>query len=352
VLQFLGLDFSRLGVRAAYLAKDLGVTLTRSGALLGVREDTSGPGATIAPVEWTRAGSHLLREAWLELPVPCRHVWGIAISGPPGWIALDREFRPLSELRLCPADRIATEIAAWLATDTRFSRHCEAILFPKDWFRFAISRNLATDTTSASRSGLLLDAADEWDRAALATAGIDSKWLPPVFEPAVKTGRVAIEGATEAGLPDGLWLAAGSTRDDAALVAPIDLRTGTLACPAGDRRAVLLVEKPPGARDLAAEVRARVPEGFRVFRSTFSNHATLEISWPIDSAREVAIAEARSRLERAGFEVAAISESPGDAAVGVAAIAALASGLIKDWDGFYRRFRGPELPSPEHSPPG
>jgi len=331
LLQYAGVDFSNDKVRVVLVARDSTVTLEHETRLLGLTADADGAAASIAPAEWTRAADFALREAFLALPVSSRQIAGIGLSGPSGWIAIDRELRPMAALRLCAPDRVGAEIAAWLAEDERHKRRVEMLLSPKDWYRFASSQTFAADITSAARESLLSDSGNDWDRGRLAAHSIERAWMPPVFPPSARTGRFGERGAAETGLPGSPWLAAGCSRESAALLAAGDLRRRKLWCAPDGTRAVYTTPSRP----------AVVPDGFLALPAPWEGHWSLERTFSPERERGAELERARADLVSSGLEVEAVIETRGDPAVGAALCAAIATGLVKDWDRLYRVYRVP-----------
>ena len=127
----------------------------------------------------------------------------------------------------------------------------------------------------------------------------------------------------ESGLPGGLWLAAGATDSACALVASGDARERTLWVSKRLGRIVYTAPEKPAA----------VPEGWTVARSPYEGHWS--VAKPLRGAAKEG--EARAQLETAGLEVGRELPDRGEPAVGAAAIASIASGMIKGWDAFYRK---------------
>jgi sugar (pentulose or hexulose) kinase len=328
MIQFLGLDLSPEAARAVALGRNLELSVEVSTPVAGARRDPDGPGVSIPPAEWLRAGGFALQETYLELPVAARKLWGIGLSGPAGWVALDPEYRPLSDVRVVPAASVLADLASWLEHTPRLRARVAAVLPPKDYFRFATSRALATDVTTVAAMGLCaLDACD-WDREAAAASRVDRRWLPPVFESSLATGRLDEEGMRQTGLPGSLWLVAGALSQACAMVAAGDLRRGVLWAP--PRAQCLTVGL--GDAPYVASTQLLATPGWTLRRAPFSGHALLERR---ATGGEQEIDEARRELARAGIDVREVSSKPGRAEVGAAALAAVGSGLVKSWDWFY-----------------
>lgn len=332
MIQFLGIDFSKSRVHAACLGKDLGLTCEVSTPIAGA-ERTSAV-TTFQPSEWVRAGAYAAQEIYLRLPVSCRKLWGIGLSSPPGWIALDLDFEPLSELRLVPAHSIASDLRQWIQAHPRFERRISAILSPKDFFRFAVSKGLAADATLASRQGLLQHGQLEWSRQGLDEEGLLERWLPPIFESQITTGRISEEGMQKTGLPGGLWLVAGALSPSCAMVASGDLRQGVLWANADHG---LLAYGIGTSTRVDARLDVAFELGFSLHRSAIAGHRVLEKALEPPAEPEF-LEETRQQLQSSGLPVSKIVQHSGRPEVGAAALAGIGSGLLRSWDSFYKEF--------------
>ncbi|MCZ6794788.1 MAG: FGGY family carbohydrate kinase [Planctomycetota bacterium] len=322
MIHFLGIDFSPDEVHAVVVGRYLEFEGERSARILNARRDDDGV-VSVSATEWARAASYAIQELYLDLPVAARKIWGIGFAAPSGWAALGREFEPLSDVRLVRPEGIADDVRQWLAADPRREKHIAAILSPKDYFRFVLSGALATDVTLASRQGLLEERSAYWDARRLDAAGLRREWMPPVFDCDVCTGQVGKAGAESTGLPSGLWLVAGGLRESCSHVASGDLRTRTLWAPAGGGRVVYALDAPPG----------RIPEGFRAARSAYRGGWVLER--PV--SRDDELDDSTRSLETAGLPVERIIRQTAPPAVGAATLGIIGSGLVRDWEFFYRR---------------
>src|SRR5262245_15694133 len=235
MLQFIGLSFvvEPAGVRAVSVVVDRkGLVIGGSAApVAGVKSEEGGV-LEVRAGEWVRAGSLALKDAFFQVPAKVRRVWGFALAGPPGWVALDPALEPLGGLRLSPSPR--EDLTAWLAAHPRLRSHLYAVLPPKDYFRFAVSGALATDVTQAETFGWLLPGSTRWSNPDLDAAGILHSWLPPIFDSAVSTGRISEDGMRRTGLTGGLWVVAGTLSGREALVSAGDLRAGAVLASAPD----------------------------------------------------------------------------------------------------------------------
>lgn len=336
MIQFFGLHLGRGAAAVAVLGKDLKLWARSTAAVMNAVEDPRTGAVEVPCAEWVRAGAYALQEAYFQLPVNARKAWGLGLSGPSGWIALDVAFEPLSPLRLTSSAGDLQDFRAWLGENPRLARRMSVVLSPKDYFRFAMSQGLAADVTSASRWGLLQAGASHWSKEEVSREGLRMAWLPPVFDSHVPTGRLSEEGMRRSSLPGGFWLVAGAHETEAALLAGGDLR---------DRR--LRVMAPAGGQPLLAYGVDSLdpipaPEGWSLRRSAMAGHQVLERPAEIlDPARPIeevsaAIEPHRRALESAGLEVRGIAVSAGAAEVGAAALAGIGSGLLKGWDHYYK----------------
>ncbi|MFW5418834.1 sugar kinase [Nocardiopsis sp. CNT-189] len=92
-------------------------------------------------------------------------------------------------------------------------------LLPKDWLRMRLTGAAATDPSDASATLLWDVPADTWSRAALASAGLPERLLPPVLPSGSAAGALTGEAAAELGLPPGVPVAAGAGDTPAGLLA-------------------------------------------------------------------------------------------------------------------------------------
>jgi sugar (pentulose or hexulose) kinase len=337
VIRFLGLHLGPKSADAVCLGRDLSITAEASAPVANVRFE-DGEAAVVAPAEWVRAGCFVLQELYWQLRAADRKLWGLGLAGPGGWIALDVEFEPLTELRLLDHARVVRDLRSWLEGNPRPARRLAAVLSPKDYFRFAVSRALATDVTQASRLGLVADDACDWCPDRVAQAGLDPRWLPPVFESESPTTRISEDGVRRTGLPGGLWIVAGAESRSASLVASGDLRQQRLWAPQGHDRVSLLVTPSQAALG---------PKGFQRFRAPLPGYSVLEPASgavPDSAAAPEAELEARRReLDAAGLSVCGVERSSGRPQIGAAALAAVGSRLIRSWDGVFSALAAPTV---------
>ena len=114
MVQFIGVNFLKEKIQTtvidhkAHLLQELSVPIPglKPGSQAGVWE--------IPPQEWVRAGSLALQDTFQTLPVKQRKLWGFAISGPQGWIAIDPDFDTISPLRLTPGLSPIDDFLEWL----------------------------------------------------------------------------------------------------------------------------------------------------------------------------------------------------------------------------------------------
>jgi xylulokinase len=103
----------------------------------------------------------------------------------------------------------------------------EKVLLPKDFIRYRLSGDFATDASDAAGTLLLDLRTRNWSEEILTRLGIQSKWLPDVYEGPEVTGSVSAEGASATGLPAGLPVIAGGGDNAAAAVGSGVVRPGT-----------------------------------------------------------------------------------------------------------------------------
>lgn len=340
MIQFLGLHLGIEAASALSLGKDLQVSARVSTKMVNAARDPATGAVEVPVAEWARAGSYALQETYLTLPVSERKAWGMGLSGPAGWIALDVELEPLSPLRILDEAGLIADLRGWMDANPRLARKISVLLSPKDYFRFVLSGGLAADVTSASRLGLLQPGKSLWSGAGVAASGMDLRWLPPVFDGHVKTGTLTEEGIRRTSLPGGFWLVAGTHEDEAALLPGPDPRRGSLRViprPAGP---ALLARDLPDLREIAP------PPGWRVVRSPIAGTQTLEKDLALPEGGPGSpeamklLEEERSGLRAAGLEAGDIETGEWSPELGAAVLAAVGSGLVKGWDAYFKHRDG------------
>jgi carbohydrate kinase of FGGY family protein len=369
MIHYMGLDFAvgSEGSRAVAVAVDRSARVVGHGsaAIGGVSAGADGV-ASIRPGEWVRAGSLALKDVFDQIPAKVRRMWGISLSGPHGWVALDPDLEPLGPVRISPTP--LEDFLRWLAENPRERAHIYSVLSPKDYFRQVLSGALATDVTQAERLGLLERGKTRWSRERLAELDIPAAWLPPVFDSAVATGRISEEGIRRSGLPGGLWVVAGAASGAGSLISAGDLRSGLLLVTALDSRTIEI-------RGLAAGVaEIQLPAGVEALPAPIAGHQVIRAAVEIPAgeagagaAAAWAVKEAFDRLrglslpgfkppERiivdhrrtappwkeavlAGAAPAELSPFAGAEDPGTALLAALAQGAFRTLDIFHRKLR-------------
>ena len=328
MIQFFGLAFSDDTVSGTILGRDLNVTAERSTPIAGGRRSADGAGPISIPsAEWTRAASYLTHELFLDLPVSDRKVWGLALSSPPGWIGLDLEYEALTPVRLLPAADIAADIRSWREENSREAKRLLIVLSPKDYFRFCISGALATDATQASAQSLVKGDGTQWSAPRLKEEGLEEGWLPPIFDSATKTGQISPQGTELAGLPGGLWLATGALDRECARIGLEDRRSTRLAFSETCGLISYGLDRCPSV----------VPPGMRARRAAYAGHWVLETADSWASESDAPLSEIQQTLESAGYSVERAISKDASPSLGAASIAAVSSGLIRDWDEYYKR---------------
>jgi hypothetical protein len=334
MIQFLGIHLGVKEARAAFLGRDLVLSASTRATMLHGKEDPTTGTLEVPVAEWVRAGCYAIQEAYFQLPVKKRKPWGLALSGPSGWIALDVEYQPLSPIRIPGEKSLEHDLRAWMEAHPRAKRRTQALLFPKDYFRFVISGGLATDVSEASRQGLLIPGKSQWETSSVEEQGLSIDWLPPVFDSSVPTGRLSEEGMRRTSLPGGCWLVAGSHEIEACLLA---------AGPLGDRKLRVLAAPDGGPEILAygvPDTEVACPEGWSPVRAAHPDASLLEMPLPASSRgstteREALIREARERLEGAGYAVRDVVTATAGPELGAALLAALGSGMVKSLAPYY-----------------
>jgi len=326
MIQFLGLHLNSRFAAATALGRDLTIWATKRTEMVNAATEPSTGVVEIPAAEWIRAGSYALQEVYFQLPVKARKPWGLGLSGPSGWIALDVAFEPISPLRLVGSEMLLDDVRRWLTADPRRARRINVLLSPKDYFRFVLSGGLAADVTSASRLGLLQTGGTQWSKSRAERMGLQINWLPPVFDAHAPTGRLSAEGIRRTSLPGGTWLVAGAHEVEAAVLAMGDLRKKELWELSSPEPDVLLAYGVDSLEGLTP------PSEWRLVRSALAGQQLLERHprQPVD------LEESRLELEAAGFTVSSVRRGTGEADVGAAALAAIGSGLIRGWEQYYK----------------
>jgi len=324
---FIGLDLQPERASTAALERDLSVVARSTAAVAGGYEETGSGVRCVPAAEWIRAGGFALQELYGELPLKSRKLWGVGLSGPDGWIALDSEFEPLCDVRLPPAGGLLDDLDGWLERNTRLRARISLVLSPKDLFRFMMSGAMAADTTSVCAAGLLAAGKRDWDRKRLEEADLPTRWFPPVFQSSAATSRLHQEGMRQSGLPGSPWLVAGSTSRLASMVASADLRSQKLWLPADEGPPVYAIG---AARDISDPV---IPPGYRLSESPIDGHLLLLRKLPCPPGS--GSGEIQAELASGGYEVSGVETLRADAELGAAALAAIGSGIMKSWDRYY-----------------
>jgi sugar (pentulose or hexulose) kinase len=327
VISFLGLDFQSDRVKTLSLGRDLSVAARADAAIAGGVEDAGTGVLSIPAAEWLRAGGFALQELYSSLPVDSRKIWGIGLSGPDGWVALDPDFEALSDVRLVPGTRILDDLRQWLSENPRMENRVSLLLSPRDFFRFRMCGSMATDATSVSSMDLFCRERCDWDRKKLAASGLPEKWFPPVFRSSAPTGRLNKDGMRECGLPGSLWLVAGATSQMAAMIPSGDLRSKKIWAPGEGEEAVYAIGHQRDHPD------PLVPEGYLLGSSAIDEHLVL-LRQETDPGSPAA-AEVQAELESCSYAVADTNTTRADPELGAAVLAAFGSGLINSWDRYY-----------------
>ena len=336
MIQFLGLHLNARAATAVSLGRDLSLWAEAETPMVNVTSKAEGV-QEIPPTEWVRAGCFALQEAYFQLPVKSRKIWGIAPSGPSGWIALDVSYEPISPLRLVPGARVRDDLTAWIDQNKRVAAKIASILSPKDYFRFTVSGGLATDATEVDRLGMIHPGRCDWSDEAIDASPMTRAWLPPVFDSHIPTGRLTEDGMRRTSLPGGCWVVAGAHEAAVGWISVADIRQPVLwvespATPSDqveDRRAALGVASnhgtapPPGWTSRRAAI-----IGYKTLESPITSKAGLDEAAAIDALR--------SQLTGSGFVVNDVMGIKPRPALGVAALAGIGSDLVKGWKHYYR----------------
>ena len=127
------------------------------------------------------------------------------------------------------------------------------VLLPKDYVRFRLTGERATDVADASGTLLFDVARRRWSDTMLEATGIDSSWLPRVFEGPEVAGVVSSEAAGETGLRAGTPVVAGGGDQAAGAVGMGAVRAGVVSVTLGTSGVVFATTDEP-VRDAAGRV--------------------------------------------------------------------------------------------------
>ena len=331
---FLGLDITAKEVRVTLLRRDGVVTSYARRELVPEKEDEEF--CVYRPHPWARQISETAREVVEVSGIPAARIWGYAPVAPAGWICLDVEWQPMSDLFLYKKDSpkdISRHVAEFLAADQRRLSRVGLIAAPKDFLRFHWSKVIATDVTDAASFGLLSSRAVDWDPDLLFEKDLDADWLPPVLPSAFACGRVGLGGMEAMGLSSSAWAVVGS--------APIVARMA--ACGQLAKRALYVFAHRPN-EGYWYEERSEIEEPLvrsapldELPPEVASQDVPIVVDWLEGEDPEQIIAWAKSTGK-------AVYKAPfaGTVSPGAAVLAALASNIYPNRKSFYRRFPKPK----------
>ena len=342
MISFLGIDFQSERVKTLSLGRDLSVAARADAAIAGGVEEAGTGVLSIPAAEWLRAGGFALQELYSSLPVNSRKIWGIGLSGPDGWIALDPDFEPLSDVRLLPGSRILEDLKRWLSENPRMENRISLVLSPKDFLRFKMCGSMATDATSVCSMDLFCRQRCDWDRKKLVASGLQEKWFPPVFRSSAPTGRLNKDGMRQCGLPGSLWLVGGATSRMAAMIPSGDLRSEKIWAPDDGQAPVYAIGNERNHPDPV------VPEGYLLCNSAVDNHLVLQRKET--EAGEEAATGAQGEIESSSYTVLNTTTTLADSELGAAVLAAFGSGLFNSWDRYYTLLARAEAAAEIHDP--
>ena len=341
-VHFLGLEVTHTDVRTALLGRDGTLVAAQTAPLCPDGEDERG--CTFLPSRWARQVADAVRELVESSGMPTARIWGCAPVAPSGWICLDAEYKPMTELHVAKpgGERHGVDdVAAFLAEDPRRRSRIALLFAPKDFLRFHWSRVIATDVTDAMGFGLLTESGTDWDREKLARSELDPQWLPPVFPSTFACGRVGPEGMDAMGLHSSSWIAAGSTTGLAR----------TAACGFLDEPAVYLSAEEPlvglwhgsppehggGIPWISGTTRIHGAPRDRLPPDVFTEATPIILDWRAGEDPEPLIQWARDSGRPIFTAPYAGAASPG-----AAILALLASGAYTKPASFYRRHARPQ----------
>lgn len=340
-VHFLGLEINARNVTAVLLGRDRSVVAVGTQTIAPDKEDNDG--YVIEPRKWVRLVSDAVKELVDASGVPTSKIWGFAPAALPGWVALDADWNPLTELRLAKEhcrERITQGLVSFLDAHPRNRGRLALILSPKDFLRFALSQVIATDASDAACLGLLRPGTNDWDGERLAALDIESRWLPPILPAAFACGRVGARGMEALGLADSAWSTIGSTLTPALMV----------GCGHLDAPAVYLFVRDPSRAFWYGKTREGIEavpgvtppthilnaERDKLPADTFTNDTPIILNW-----REGEDPAALIEWARATGRPVYGAPFAGKASPGPAILAALASNAFTSQEAFFRRFPAP-----------
>lgn len=277
MVQFIGCTFQEDRVQTTVVDRKANLLGSGSVSIPGLTA-TAEPGVLeVPPPEWIRSGSLALQDAHGDLPPRQRKIWGLALSGPQGWIAVDPELQPISPLRLTPGASPFEDLSRWVGENRKLRQHVFAVLSPRDYFRLRISGSLASELTHAAQTGCLDAGATFWSEAGrLGELDLEPRWLPPVFHSRATTGRLTEEGIELTGIPAALWVVAGADSLATGEIAAGRLARDTLYVLLGSRRTVL-------RRRFPSSTPPAPPPGWDGLPSALPDHSSWQRVLPVDA---------------------------------------------------------------------
>ncbi len=224
MVQFIGCHFQEDRVYTTVIDRKTNLLQASSVSIPGLKPTDSAGVFEVPQQEWIRSGTLALGDAYSDLPVKHRKIWGIGFAAPQGWIALDPDLKPLSPLRLTPGKNPLEDFRAWLEKEPKAKQHILSVLTPKDYFRLKISGAFAGDITQAAQTGMVQSGSSFWKNDTdFFDKNLEKNWFPPIFDSWATTGKLTEEGIDLTGIPGGIWLVAGCDSSAASELAAGDL---------------------------------------------------------------------------------------------------------------------------------
>jgi len=340
-VHFLGLEVAPREVRVTLMRRDGEVAAVGRYELEPSGE--KGSWYTFTPNRWAREIGSAARETLEESGVPASRIWGYAPAAPCGWVCLDVEWNPITELHVAKedfADPRGEDLLGLLETEERLRARVALVAAPKDFLRFRWSKLIATDASDAAGFGLLGRDESEWDGELIRRHDVDASWLPPVLPSAFACGRVGPEGMEATGLDSSAWAAVGSTNLPARLAACGMPRKEAVYVFAHDPHHAYWYRparadgsptgRAPGSTAVARAPLAEIPS------EIFAEDTPIVLDWLEGEDPQAIIGWAESTGRPVFTAPFAGAVSPGPAVM-----AALASGAYASREAFYRRFPHP-----------
>ncbi len=340
-VHFAGIETTYQEIRAVLMNRKFDIVAERRDPMPPCEEHTER--AAFQPLRWAREISQTLLDLVETSGVPVFKIWGYAPVTPPGWICLDIQGDPLSDLvlsRKAPGGPLAEEIMEFLNTKPNRCDRLGTVFTPKDYLRFHWNHIIATDYSDAANLGLLDRDQINWDPDRLTQYGIPMEVLPPVFPSTCACGRITPEGSETTGLQSSAWTAAGSTTVLARIAACGSLHEPCIYLLEDHAPYVFWIDaagKPCSVIPALKESQAIACSSCDAIPAdTVAPDAPVVVDWSTEDAPEELLAWARA-TGRPVFT----SPFAGRISPGAAVLAALSSGVFPSLETFYKKYPAP-----------